>query len=175
MKKELKLGRKKYYSSFDLKFLEELVMVVKGLSGKETPEVVKLPVKDIVIPTGTIIMSGGVLEKVLPTTLSASVYATITRRYYDGKALTKEEAEELPIEVRDYTGKSLAKVSHSVSMTLNLGNYESVKVGVSVELPSTVEELGEAFKVAKAFVDAKLNIEVQEIKEYRKSRGVSIE
>ena len=96
----------------------------------------------------------------------------VSRMYKDGSIVRKEEADEDIIEVvcppRDVP---MAEVGLTSSLTLNLGNFESVKIGVSISLPSTLPELDEAFKAAKKFIDGKLNTEVSDIREYRKKRA----
>jgi len=51
------------------------------------------------------------------------------------------------------------------SQTINTGNYNSIKVGVWVELPCYEEEIADAYKRAKEFVEQRLQAEVAEIEE----------
>ena len=96
----------------------------------------------------------------------------VQRMYKDGSVIKKEEIGEDFIDVivppKDVP---LAEVGISSSMTLNLGNYESVKLGISITLPCVLGEVEEAFKAAKKFIDMKLNSEVEEIREYRRKRS----
>jgi hypothetical protein len=95
----------------------------------------------------------------------------IDKVYREGNVITKEESGEEQIEVRSYPETiPLAEVSYGCKMTLNLGNFESVSVNVSTKLPSSVEELDDAYATAKAFVDKKLNAEVSGIRAYREKK-----
>jgi len=56
-------------------------------------------------------------------------------------------------------------VGFSLGMTLNLGNYESVKVSVSLNVPCQHAEIDEIFEFAKGWVDDKLTEVRQEIQQ----------
>lgn len=103
---------------------------------------------------------------------SATQTIKVARTYKDGGVVVKESDEDTPVEVRmAVLGAPMAKVRASNSMTLNLGNFESVKLEVAIELPCYVEELEEAFKTAKKLTDMKLNKEVAVIRNYRDSKA----
>jgi hypothetical protein len=95
---------------------------------------------------------------------------TVSKMYKKGIEVGKETIEEELIDVKEFRTNP-AEIDYSVRMTLNLGNYESVQVGVSCRLPAYVEEIEDAYVQAKKFVDVKLAKETAEIKEYRKSKG----
>lgn len=63
-----------------------------------------------------------------------------------------DESEEIEVGVFQTVP---AQVSVPISITHNLGNYESAKVGVVVTVPCYVEELEEAFEFAKAVAEKK--------------------
>lgn len=97
---------------------------------------------------------------------------TVNRMYKEGGIQVGEEHDETPIELRVPTREvPMAKVGASSRMTLNMGNYESVQLEVTVELPAYVEELGPAYETAKKFVDDHLNKEVKAIREYRAAKS----
>lgn len=98
-----------------------------------------------------------------------SGFVSTHRTYKEAKIVKSEEMSEDRILVREFVG-TVAEIGAEARMTINLGDFESVQVGVSVRLPAYVEELEEAYKAAKAFVDMKLNKEVQDIREYRASK-----
>lgn len=93
-----------------------------------------------------------------------------------GKTLTKEEGvirvkrtkfgqtteKEEIISVRPFA-TATATVGYNGTRTVNLGNYNSIKVGVFCSLPCYVEELDSAFKAAKKFVEDRMEIEIEEI------------
>ena len=63
-----------------------------------------------------------------------------------------------------------AKVSYSITRTINLGNYESARVDVGLKLPCYIEEIPAAFEKAQRIVQARLVKESEEIKEYKRER-----
>jgi len=96
---------------------------------------------------------------------------TVNQTYTKGKVVTKETDDATPIDVGVFHTDT-ARVSYTQQMTLNMGSYESVKVGVTCTLPAYVEEIDEALVTAKEFVNEKLSVEVTKIKEYRaKKKG----
>jgi len=48
-------------------------------------------------------------------------------------------------------------VGVSLSYTKNLGNYESMKMGVSLQVPCALEEVDHTYKHASSWVDTKLS------------------
>ena len=52
-----------------------------------------------------------------------------------------------------------ARVTSSVGLTVNLGNYESVRVTVGVELPCSLDKVHEAMDAAKEYVKAEMKTE----------------
>lgn len=48
-----------------------------------------------------------------------------------------------------------ATVEIPISVTTNLGNYESVRTGVTITLPCYVEDIDECFAKAKKFAEGK--------------------
>lgn len=95
-------------------------------------------------------------------------FVTVTRTYKEGGVVSKEDSSEDTIEVRMFEGAT-ATIGHNARMTISLPNYESVQVGVHCSVPCYIEEMNDAYLVAKAFVDKKLNEEVDSIREYRKT------
>jgi len=51
-----------------------------------------------------------------------------------------------------------ARVSVTLGLTLNLGDYESAKISVTCTLPTIVEELDHAYDCAREFAGSKLVI-----------------
>lgn len=54
-------------------------------------------------------------------------------------------------------------VGFKIGHTKNLGNYESVRVEVSLVLPTYMENVEKAYKVAKDWADEKLTEAIDEI------------
>jgi hypothetical protein len=92
--------------------------------------------------------------------------------YSESGTLKSEEPDEEAIEISvPAANVPLATVGCTANMTINMGSYESVKLGVSITLPCYVEEIDGAYKYAKKLVDLRLNKEVQDIKAYRAQRA----
>lgn len=89
----------------------------------------------------------------------------VIRRYYANKILTREESDKLPpLEVNPVRllgpkGTQLIQgnVSYSAGMTINIGNFESVRLDVGMTLPALPEEMHAAMDVCVDFVDEKLS------------------
>ena len=112
------------------------------------------------------------IEKDRDPRRSMSKTLRVGRTYKDHGVVTNEEAEEELIEVRVPPEEvPLANVHYDVSMTLNTGDFESVKISCGIQLPTPVEEAAEAYKTAKAFVDKRLNKEVADVRAYRKKKA----
>ena len=97
----------------------------------------------------------------------------VTRKTYkESGVVTHEEMkdDDLITIGLSVTGVPMAEVGAGVRMTVNLGNFESVQVEVSVTLPCYVEELTECYKAAKHFVDGHLNREVKDIREWKDTK-----
>lgn len=69
-----------------------------------------------------------------------------------GKLIREEETPPRTIQAR-YFATTPASVSASVGLTHNLGNYESVKVGVTVTLPCYSEEITPAIIEARGIAE----------------------
>ena len=112
------------------------------------------------------------LSRKTPTE-TTNVILTVNRMYKEGRILTKEEAADELIQIRVPSSAStaLAQVEFNARMTVNLGNYESVQLGVGIKLPCYVEEVNEAFATAKKIVDIKLNTEVDALREYKSKKA----
>lgn len=90
-------------------------------------------------------------------------HASVSTKFKDGS----EVNEELPVGALVSSTTPLASVTVSMAVTRNLGNYESVKMMVSLTLPcpSTETDLDEAFAEAKGWVDTRVELLNQEINE----------
>jgi hypothetical protein len=57
-----------------------------------------------------------------------------------------------------------ARVSAGMGLTLNLGNFESARIDVSISLPCYCEEVEEAYDYARQWVEKRLDAEVKDIR-----------
>ena len=92
----------------------------------------------------------------------------VRRLWKEGGEVKEEESEEDLIEVKVPNPRvPLASVGFNCRMTIDLGNYESVQVGVFASVPCYMEEMDEAYNQTKMFVDHRLNKEIKSIRDYR--------
>ena len=83
-------------------------------------------------------------------------------RHYNGEE-ESEDASESIIEIKDFE-TTPARVNLKYGLTMNMGNYESVRVDVGIDIPCYVEEIDAAYKKAQEFVIEKINQEKNEVR-----------
>jgi hypothetical protein len=71
-----------------------------------------------------------------------------------GGPTTSSESEDI-IAVHKFVTDP-AKVAVDYALTINLGNFESAKIGVSVTVPCYLEEMNEAYEFAQAWAEERL-------------------
>jgi hypothetical protein len=81
-----------------------------------------------------------------------------------GKPVGDEETAEHMIEVATFA-TTPAEVEAKMGLTVNLGNYESLRVDVGVKLPCYKEEIDQAQMVAFEMVERTLFEKVKEAKQ----------
>lgn len=79
----------------------------------------------------------------------------------------EEIKREETIEVVPFEGE-VACVSVDAGMTVNMGNYQSAKVGVMIAMPCYPEEVEAVYGVVKATVEKIVRDEVSELIKQRK-------
>lgn len=72
-----------------------------------------------------------------------------------------EQTKEGVVDMKN-TQTDGTEVSYASGLTINLGNYESLRIDVGVKLPSTVENMPADLEHAKNFVHQKLMTETAE-------------
>jgi len=85
----------------------------------------------------------------------------------DGKPikhrLNKEEGEDIKM------SEDMAKVKYAIGLTVSLGNYQSARVDVGIELPAKhATEIDESYEKAKDFCNDKLVEEMQTLDALKK-------
>lgn len=83
--------------------------------------------------------------------------------YYKGEH-SKEEGEVLDFEVEP------ARVSVAMGMTINLGDYQSARIDVSVSLPCYREEVDDAYAHAREWVEEKIAVEAEMVKRFNENQ-----
>lgn len=91
---------------------------------------------------------------------NSTVYVTRTIGSNRGQK-TSSEAEDV-IAIHKFETEP-AKVSVDYALTVNLGNYESAKIGVSVTVPCYTEEIDQAYEFAQAWAEERLSKERDQI------------
>lgn len=108
-------------------------------------------------------MAINVKKKSPPT---ATVTTTTSSK---GEVLTensKQEQVDVPPEVsaQEPTDKQWCEVGYELSYTMNLGNFNSTRINISLKIPCLHEEIEDVFKYGKTWVDSKIEGVVSEIK-----------
>lgn len=75
----------------------------------------------------------------------------------------ESEMDKEKISVRKFA-TAPAKVGYWSAGKVNIGNYESVDVGVSISVPCYLEEANEAYRYAEKFVSERLTKEINDIR-----------
>jgi len=83
--------------------------------------------------------------------------------------VTGSEAEDI-IAVHKFETEP-ARVTVDYALTVNLGNFESAKIGVSVTVPCYAEELSQAYEFAQAWAEERLTHERDMITAGRSSKS----
>jgi hypothetical protein len=106
----------------------------------------------------------------LPTSVRSAI--SVSKMYKTAGDIKGEELEEEMIEIAlPHPSAALSQIGYNARMTINLGDFESVQIGVSCVVPCYQEEVDDAFLHAKQLVDLKLNKEVGAVREFRKDKG----
>lgn len=79
--------------------------------------------------------------------------ATVTKK--NTKTGTEEFSQEQVGEPKVLEGPT-CNVGVDAAMTINLGDYNSVRIGVSLHLPCYHQEIDEVFEFSKQWVDEKM-------------------
>lgn len=83
-------------------------------------------------------------------------------KFADGTESEAEEKDEL-IAVHKFLAPP-AKVGCGMGLTINMGNYESARIDVVVEVPCYKEEVEEAYAYARQFCESRIKLERDSIK-----------
>lgn len=113
------------------------------------------------VPWGERLREGEAMEK-------KNVKSTLSR-LKGGLWVTVDEEikREETIEITPFESEA-ACVALDAGMTVNMGNYQSAKVGVMIAMPCYPEEFDAVYKTVKATVEKIVQEEVAELMEQRK-------
>lgn len=80
--------------------------------------------------------------------------------YYEkenGVDVVKNRVEDnRVIEIKNFQTDKVAYVEAAVGATINMGNYNGIRLDVSLKLPCYVEQIEDAYKFASKFVNDKI-------------------
>lgn len=91
-----------------------------------------------------------------PSIMGSQPEGKITLQRKSGKSITKSSDTAVSVGPVVNTVAPMANVGMSVKVTKNLGNFESLQVSVSLNMPSLPEETDETFASVKEWVDGKM-------------------
>jgi len=99
-----------------------------------------------------------------------AVIAFVNGRFLHRGDAYRETASEEVVAVHKFDGP-VAMVRRGYGLTLNLGNYESARLDVSVEVPCHVEDVDAADEWARAWVEERVKAEVSDVRESKGNGG----
>lgn len=102
----------------------------------------------------------GVVYKKGQTMEQKQITVTVNKMYKDGQLNVAESSKDSTIDVGLFLSEP-ATVSVQATHTKNLGNYQSLKIGVIVSVPTYVEELDDAHDFAVKKVSEYLEAELK--------------
>lgn len=82
----------------------------------------------------------------------------VTRTVSRAGKVEKEDSESSQISVHKFVTEP-ARVSVEYSLTINLGNYESARVCIGVQVPCYKEEINDAYAFAQSWVEGRVGEE----------------
>jgi hypothetical protein len=106
----------------------------------------------------------------VPSPFVEPVTITTTRTFVKGSRVLNEEVKEETLVVRDFHVPP-ARVGVEVGQTINMGNYESLRVTVSAQVPCYTEEMAEAYDHVVAFVKSRIPTDREEAAAWAKSKS----
>jgi len=110
----------------------------------------------------------------VPDNESKSIIVNVEHRFVrgDGKKISITDAREVH-EAKEFTGP-VAQITRSFGVTLNMGNFESTRVDVGIQIPCYLEDVERADEFAREFCEKRLKNEVLALKSDEKKDGPKI-
>jgi hypothetical protein len=100
----------------------------------------------------------------LSTEIQSPTVAFVQRQYFEGKnAISPLEVKNETVQVHRFLTEP-ARVSMSMGLTLNLGNFESCRLDVSLLVPCYREEVEGAYAYAREWVETRVQAEAQAVR-----------
>lgn len=94
-----------------------------------------------------------------------AVVALIDNRFVFKKETQRETSSEETVAIQKFEpGDPVAKVRRGYGLTLNLGNYESARCDVSIEVPCLLQDADAADEWARVWVEERVVKEVENVR-----------
>ena len=94
-----------------------------------------------------------------------SIVAMIDNRFVFKQETQRETSTEELVSIQKFEpGEPVAKVRRGYGLTLNLGNYESARCDVSIEVPCLLPDAGAADEWARQWVEKRVVAEVENVR-----------
>lgn len=94
----------------------------------------------------------------------AATQAFVTKQFVVKKKEGVPQTEEETLAVHRFATEP-AKIELSLGLTINLGNFESARLLVGMQVPCYKEESDDAFEWAKSWISDRLQTEVKQIRD----------
>jgi hypothetical protein len=156
-------------SKDEAKAVEHAAAIIAGASAPGMPKLAPVGIGSLTPPQGTDLLLKALHEKILAQMkvpgeyfgvtplpkppVQAKTTAVVTTQY--GKDASKQETSEETIEVRTFITQP-AVVGLEFGLTLNLGNYESARISVTLTVPCYAEERDAAYVAAAKWVEDRI-------------------
>lgn len=93
--------------------------------------------------------------------------AYVQKQFFNGKDPVGEaETKNEELKVSCFVTEP-AKVSVGMGLTVNLGNYESARIDVSVVVPCYREEIDDAYAFAHRWAETRIGEEVKSLRQHK--------
>ena len=100
----------------------------------------------------------------LSTEIHSPTVAFVQRQYFEGKEpLTALDVKNETLQVHRFLTEP-AKVSVSMGLTLNLGNFQTARLDISLLVPCYREEVEGAYAYAREWVETRVNAEAEAVR-----------
>lgn len=140
-----------------------MATVIKKMSPKPLPvQLAAKPIPAVKVPKEYGVYDGSALEEDEPVVTHAKqAVAIINKKFKDGT----ETDDQIPVGEVKVFKEPHATVGLSMAVTRNLGNYESVKMSVSLFMPCENNEaaMQDTFDEVKGWVDTRVELLNQEV------------
>jgi hypothetical protein len=99
-------------------------------------------------------------------------FISVSKTHYEREALISETHEEDIIQVPKFEGP-VANIEVGGGLTLNIGNFQSVRIDVRCQLPCypILEDMNNCYNVAKNFVEEKIKASVEEVRKPKTTKA----